>query len=267
VGPNGAGKSTLLRLLLGLIRPDHGEVHLFGHRVSGTDLLPGRLPVAGFVDRPRFWPYLTARRNLEVLSAVDGRPGAPTPDQVLEAVGLGHVADRRVRGWSTGMVQRLGIAAALLRRPELLVLDEPTEGLDPSGAADTLALVERLRAEGVAVLLSSHDMAEVDRHCDFVTVISGGRVRSEGPVELLRRQAPSGRHVLQTTDDAVAQELAIGRPIRVEATARGELVLEGSAEGVHAYICDLGRHDVAVVALTQEVAPLVALFHQLTACA
>jgi ABC-2 type transport system ATP-binding protein len=267
VGPNGAGKSTLLRLLLGLARPDRGEVRLFGHRVRGADLAQGLLPVAGFVDRPRFWPYLSARRTLEVLAAADGLVDAPAPDDVLEAVGLAPVAHRRVRGWSTGMVQRLGVAAALLRRPRLLVLDEPTEGLDPIGAADLLGLVDQLRAEGVAVLLSSHDMAEVDRHCDTVTVIAGGRVVREGSVEALRRDAPYGRHMLRTTDDDTAVALAAGRAVSLVANARGELLLEGSPAEVQAFICDLGRNDVAVVALQQEVAPLVALFHELTGVA
>ncbi|HEV2360689.1 MAG TPA: ATP-binding cassette domain-containing protein, partial [Acidimicrobiales bacterium] len=166
IGPNGAGKSTLLRILFGLVRPSAGRVRLFGreHGADGTaETLQG---VAGFVDRPRFYPFFSGRQNLEILSQVDGPQARTTIDEVLEWTGLEGAASRKVGGWSTGMLQRLGLAAALLRHPRLLLLDEPATGLDPAGARDLNTLIRTLSAEGVTVLLSSHDMAEMDEVCD-----------------------------------------------------------------------------------------------------
>ena len=267
LGPNGAGKSTLMRVLLGLVEPDAGRVQIFGRDVGGADELPTRLAVAGFVDRPRFWPFLTARRTLEVLARADGLDDAPGADEVLARVGLDEVADRRVRGWSTGMLQRLAVAAALLRRPRLLVLDEPTEGLDPLGTAALLALLEALRADGVAVLLSSHDMVEVDRLCDTVTVVHRGRVVRDAPLADLRASLPTTRHRLRTSDDDAAAGVAARHPVALAPTGRGDLVLDADPDALAAFVCDLGRHDVAVLALAEEEPPLVALFHQLTGAA
>ncbi len=135
LGPNGAGKSTLLRMLLGLVAPDSGDLQVMGGTPFGAGgALPG---VAGFVDAPRFYPYLSAAKNLDLLAALDGRRGRVSTttrvDDLLEQVGLGGRSREKVRGFSTGMRQRLGLAAVLLREPELLILDEPTSGLDPAG--------------------------------------------------------------------------------------------------------------------------------------
>ncbi|HZQ84023.1 MAG TPA: ABC transporter ATP-binding protein [Acidimicrobiales bacterium] len=264
LGPNGAGKSTLLRVLFGLVAPDAGTVALFGRdlREGTPEALAG---VAGFVDRPHFYPYLTARRTLELLGAVDGGTPEGAVDRVLAEVGLADVAHRRVGRWSTGMVQRLGIAAALLRRPQLLLVDEPTEGLDPGGARDVLALMRRLAADGVTVLLSSHDMAEVDTVCDSATILSRGRVASRGSLAELRRAAPLGRHHLVTSDDDAARGMAARHGVHVFAHAQRGLAVEAGPAEMHEFICDLGRHDVSVVVLEQELSPLTALFFELTA--
>src|SRR5207244_6101584 len=153
LGPNGAGKTTSLRMMLGLIRPTAGEVRLFGRDPQlGVAALEG---VSGFVEAPRFYPYLSGRANLELLAALDGDGAAGRIDEVLEIVDLRDRARDRVGGYSHGMGQRLGIAAALLRRPRLLLLDEPATGLDPAGMRDMRELIRRLAGQGMTVVLSS----------------------------------------------------------------------------------------------------------------
>ncbi len=166
LGPNGAGKTTLLRLLFGLIRADGGEI-----------TIDGRL--GGFVEDPTFYPYLSGRRNLQLLAALDGL-GAAAVEPLLERVGLSDRASERVAGYSTGMRQRLGIAAAMLHRPRVLALDEPTSGLDPAGIRDTTALLRELAADGVAVLVSSHLIGELEELCDSYTILRDGAVIWDG---------------------------------------------------------------------------------------
>ena len=179
--------------------------------------------------------------------------------------GVAEEADRKVGGWSTGMLQRLGIACALLRRPRLLLLDEPTEGLDPNGARDLIELVRDLASRGVTVLLSSHDMAEVDAVCDNATILRRGRVARQGSLDELRAAAPTGRHRLMTSDDESAVRLAGAHAVEVERRPRGGLSLRAGPRELHDYVCELGRRDVSVVLLEQELSPLSALFFELTA--
>src|SRR5436305_5556830 len=157
VGPNGAGKTTLLGLLLGLALADSGSLEILGSPVSRALAAPDG--VAGFVDGPGLYPSLTARQNLAALAALRGRDARTAGiDEVLDEVGLTDVADDRVRGFSLGMRQRLGLAAALLTTPRLLVLDEPTNGLDPAAKNQVQRVLARLAADGTAVVLSSHRM-------------------------------------------------------------------------------------------------------------
>ena len=214
LGPNGAGKTTTLRMALGLIMPTEGTVQLFGRDPirEGARALQG---VAGFVEAPRFYPYLSARKNLELLAALDGDGARGRIGEVLETVELSHRAEHRVGGYSHGMRQRLGIAASLLRRPRLLILDEPATGLDPAGMRDMRALIRRLADEGITVLLSSHQLPEVQELCDRVAIVNRGRVVYEGALADLRRQGGAG-YRLRTTDDARALE-APKRPGRCRA--------------------------------------------------
>jgi ABC-2 type transport system ATP-binding protein len=188
-------------MMLGLIQPTAGEVRLFG-RNPAADPVAALEGVAGFVEDPTFYPYLSGRANLELLAALDGG-GRDRVDEVLDLVELRGRAGDRVRAYSHGMRQRLGIAAALLRQPRLLVLDEPTTGLDPAGMRDMRSLVRRLAGEGITVLLSSHLMGEVEALCNRVAILAGGRVRYEGSIaEALERS--DGRHRLEATDPAAA---------------------------------------------------------------
>ncbi|MBV9819874.1 MAG: ABC transporter ATP-binding protein [Solirubrobacterales bacterium] len=264
LGPNGAGKTTLLRSLFGLVTPDAGTIELLGRRQVAGDrpVLEG---VAGFVEDPRFYPYLTARANLEVLALFDGGAAAPPIDAVLHRVGLGGRADDRVSGYSTGMRQRLGIAAALLRAPSLLLLDEPTSGLDPAGARDVAELVRSLSAAGVAVLLSSHQIGEVGSICDAFTVLSRGRVVWDGTAAQLRDQAPVSAFELATTDDGAARRLATEHPhVEILDGPDGRMRLTGAQAAVDAFVVALGREDVAVRRLELVMSPLEAMFFTLT---
>jgi ABC-2 type transport system ATP-binding protein len=266
LGPNGAGKTTLLRLLFGLLEPDAGEIELLGHPLGATETvsLDG---VAGFVEEPAFYPYLSGRVNLELLAELDRMPAARARvDEVLEQVGLAERGGDRVSGYSTGMRQRLGIAAALLRSPALLLLDEPTSGLDPAGVREVGALLRRLASEGTAVLLSSHLIGATENVCDSYTVLRRGQVVWSGSAAELREQAPGSAYRLRTSDDARARELA-GRHPGVELLRAGEgeeLRIAVAAGVLDPFVLELGRAGVAVRRLELLLSPLESMFFALT---
>jgi ABC-2 type transport system ATP-binding protein len=200
LGPNGAGKSTTIRMLLGLIRPTEGTVRLLGRdRAShGVRALDG---VAGFVDQPAFYPYLSARDNLRLLARLDGTADPPI-DRVLETVEMTRRAGDRVGTFSTGMRQRLAIAAALLREPELLILDEPTTGLDPVGVREVRDLIRQLAATGITIFLSSHLLSEVEQLCNRVAIVARGTVVAEG--DLTELAEADGLYTVRVTDRPAA---------------------------------------------------------------
>jgi ABC-2 type transport system ATP-binding protein len=209
LGPNGAGKTTSLRMMLGLIRPSEGSVRLFGRDpMQSVKALEG---VAGFVEAPTFYPYISARRNLELLAAFDGDGARERIDQALDTVELTDRAKDRVGGFSHGMRQRLGIAAALLRDPKLLLLDEPATGLDPAGMRDMRRLIRRLAGQGMTVLLSSHLLAEVEEVCNRVAIVRQGRIVYEGEIATLKRGAGTS-YRLETTDDERALAVCRAQP-------------------------------------------------------
>jgi ABC-2 type transport system ATP-binding protein len=264
LGPNGAGKTTTLRMALGLIVPTEGTVELFGRDPmrAGAHALEG---VAGFVEEPRFYPYLSARKNLELLAALDGIGASEhIIAEVLQIVELSPRAEHKIRGYSHGMRQRLGIAAALLRRPRLLILDEPATGLDPAGMRDMRTLIRRLAEEGITVLLSSHQLPEVQELCDRVAIVDSGRVVYEGALSDLRRQGGAG-YRLRTSDDARALEVLCAQP-GIEHASGGEhgLGFQAQEQDVGALSLALARAGVGILALTPELATLEDLFFRLT---
>src|SRR5215468_10692266 len=181
VGPNGAGKTTLLGLLLGLAVADSGSLEILGAPIGRA--LAGPDGVAGFVDGPGLYPSLTARRNLAALANLRGLDARTAGiDEALTQVGLFDLADDRVRGFSLGMRQRLGLAAALLADPRLLLLDEPANGLDPAGVAWLRGLLRDLACQGRTIVVASHGLAEVAQTVDHVVILSGGRLRFAGPL-------------------------------------------------------------------------------------
>jgi ABC-2 type transport system ATP-binding protein len=182
IGPNGAGKTTTLRMLLGLVRPSAGDGRVFGLPLdSPASYLPR---VGALIESPAFYPGLSGARNLAVQATLGGHPLARVP-LVLDRVGLADRGGDRYRTYSLGMKQRLGIAGALLGDPNLLILDEPTNGLDPAGIRDMRALVRSLAQDGPTVLISSHLLAEVQQVCDWLVVIEHGRLVFQGPTARL----------------------------------------------------------------------------------
>jgi ABC-2 type transport system ATP-binding protein len=264
LGPNGAGKTTLLRMLFGLIAPDAGEVELFGRPLQPDQ--PTALDgTAGFVESPAFYPYLSGRANLELLAELDGADAAARIDDALEQVRLSERAADRVSGYSTGMRQRLGIAASLLRAPRLLLLDEPSSGLDPAGVRDVWALVRQLARDGAAVLLSSHQIVEVQGVCDSFTVLRLGRAVWSGTAAQLREHAPAVEYRLITSDDAAALALAREHDgVRATPGPEGGLRVQAHPEHLDPFVVALGARGVAIRALEVAVGPLEAMFFALT---
>ncbi|WP_375432637.1 ABC transporter ATP-binding protein [uncultured Friedmanniella sp.] len=269
VGPNGAGKSTLLGLLLGLAVADRGQLDLLGARVGRRLATPDG--VAGFVDGPGLYPALTPRQNLAALASLRGR-GAENVGPALAQVGLSDVADDRVRGFSLGMRQRLGLAAAILTRPRLLVLDEPANGLDPAGSRHVHRVIAQLAATGTAVVLSSHRMDDLAALCSEVTILATGRVVFSGPVEKLAAESGTLDYALRSTDPATARRLAAKTPgIRLspedDHSGRGDtdlLVVRGPVPALDDLVARLVGAGVAIRELRPVVAPLEAAFLALT---
>jgi ABC-2 type transport system ATP-binding protein len=242
LGPNGAGKTTTLRVLMGLTMPTQGEVLVFGHRlVPGSPVL-SRL--GALVEGPGFLPHLTGEQNLRAYWSATGRPWADARfDEAVEIAGLGDSIHRRTGAYSHGMRQRLAIAQAMLGLPELLVLDEPTDGLDPPQIAEMRRVLKRYATDGRAVLVSSHLLAEVEQTCTHAVVVNKGRIVASGPVDDIVGDSPSVQ--LDVTDTGTATEVLErigvrsvtpgetgGLIVDMNGTARSEMVAELVRAGV-----------------------------------
>nr|WP_222836792.1 ABC transporter ATP-binding protein [Cellulomonas flavigena] len=229
LGPNGSGKTTTIRMLLGLVTPTAGEVHLLGEPMprSAARVLPR---VGALVEGPAFQPYLSGRANLARLDAVDAsadpRTARTRADAALDRVGLGAAADKRYRQYSLGMKQRLGLAAALLRPRDLLVLDEPTNGLDPQGTREVRHLVRELADGGTTVLVSSHLLAEIEQVCTHVGIMGAGRLLLQGPRAALTARRGSQVVVRTAAADAPAALAELRRLGLADATA-GRTLADG----------------------------------------
>jgi ABC-2 type transport system ATP-binding protein len=223
LGPNGSGKTTLVRMLLGLVYATAGEIEVLGKPVPKrvAEVLP---EVGALVEGPAAYPHLSGRRNLALLDAAGRGGGRRTRrrriGEALEQVGLGGVDQRPVKAYSLGMRQRLGLAGALLRRPRLLILDEPTNGLDPQGIKEIRELLVALNAGGTTVFLSSHLLAEVEQLCTRVGVVDRGRLVLEEDLATLR--AATGRVLVGTPDPAAAAAVLDGQ---LEARVGDRLVI------------------------------------------
>jgi ABC-2 type transport system ATP-binding protein len=208
LGPNGSGKTTTIRCLLGLTRPTAGTCRLLGRAVpAALHEVAGR--VGAIVEQPALFPTMSARRNLEILARIEGI-GPTTVATTLERVGLGERADELVKTYSLGMRQRLALGAALLKDPEVLLLDEPANGLDPSGIREIRTLMRGLGDEGRTVFVSSHHLAEIEHTCDAVAILNGGRCIAAGSVQdvLHSRQAP--QMVVAVHNMVAAAEVLLG---------------------------------------------------------
>ena len=218
LGPNGSGKTTTVRMLLGLVFATSGRIEVLGRPMpkAAREVLP---QVGSLVEGPAFYPHLSGRANLTLFDAAGPHPspGRPPPgprrrrvDEALARVGLDRVGRRPVKAWSTGMRQRLGLAAALLRAPRLLVLDEPTNGLDPHGMREVRDLLVELVAGGTTVFLSSHLLAEIELVCTRAAIVDRGRLVAQDRVEALL--GPTGRVLVTTPDVGAAADLAAALP-------------------------------------------------------
>jgi lantibiotic transport system ATP-binding protein len=209
LGANGAGKTTTLRLLLGLLARQSGEIRLFGQRLE-DDRIGILRRVGAMIESPSFYDHLTAAENLRLLQIVHRCPRRRI-DEALALVGLGQTGRKRTAYFSLGMKQRLGIAVALLNDPELLILDEPTNGLDPNGIVEVRTLLQRLNRErGLTLLVSSHLLAEIEKLATHVCVLDRGRLVFQGPMQVLRERQHQARGIVLRTgdDDATAVLLA-----------------------------------------------------------
>ncbi|MET1065471.1 MAG: ATP-binding cassette domain-containing protein [Arthrobacter sp.] len=231
LGPNGSGKTTTIRLLLGLAAASSGSVRLLGHEMPGQlhDVLPR---VGALVEGPAFYPFLSGAANLHRFDAADSHVPATTRRMrvrsALERVGLAHAADKKVRAYSLGMKQRLGIANALLAPRELLVLDEPTNGLDPQGTREVRSLVRSLAADGATVFVSSHLLAEVEQICTHAAIMSGGRLVAQGTLAELRQDGQARIRVL-TPDAGPAAEVFARLGLSATVNGSGAAGAAGSA--------------------------------------
>ncbi|MDP9823613.1 ABC transporter ATP-binding protein [Nocardioides massiliensis] len=262
LGPNGSGKTTTIRMLLGLSRATRGQMALFGETV------PDRLPqvlqrVGAVVENPKFTPTFTGRRNLQLLARTAGVSSRQV-DAAIERVGLRGREHERFGGYSLGMKQRLAIAATLLRDPELLILDEPTNGLDPAGIRDIRDMIRDLGNDGVTVLISSHILAEVQQVCDSVSIIGRGRLLASGRVaDLLAGSAASVR--VGVTDPARAAEVLAAAGFGVRREGEGLLVELATPTDDPARITRLlAGHEMWVHELSRQTADLESFFLDLT---
>ncbi len=208
VGPNGAGKTTTIRMLLSLIRPTEGEVEVFGTPVRRSTAYLSR--VGAMIEGPAFYPTLSGRRNLEILAALGGISAARI-DSLLEQVGLQGREGDPVKSYSLGMRQRLGIAASLLPDPTLLILDEPTNGLDPAGIVEIRELLYRLKDQGVTILVSSHLLSEVEQMADWIILLNHGRLVHQGWIDALLEQRTGTLVVRAASREDVQIVAAIAR--------------------------------------------------------
>jgi ABC-type multidrug transport system ATPase subunit len=209
LGPNGSGKTTTIRMLMGLAEATSGDIELLGQEIPKS--LEAALPKVGaLVEGPAFYPFMSGRNNLLRIDAADrfsdGSTRAARVDAALERVGLTNAAKKKVHAYSLGMKQRLGLANALLKPREILVLDEPTNGLDPQGTREVRNLIRSLADDGITIFVSSHLLSEIEMLCSHVAVMSAGKIVAQGSIEDLRNEEPT-RLVMRTSDTDKALEL------------------------------------------------------------
>lgn len=263
LGPNGSGKTTSIRMLLGLIRADSGSMRIFGEEVP--DHLPGVIGrIGAIVEQPKFFPTFTARKNLDLLAGAIGAPAAAV-GKVLDDVGLADRGKDRYKTYSLGMKQRLAIAATLLKDPDLLIFDEPTNGLDPAGIREIRTTMRGLAERGKTVLVSSHILAEVEQVADTVSIIGHGRLLASGTVaDLIRGGAHAATQVRVGVSDlpgALRILTEAGLAVRLDGR---QLVVDGADDPAD-ITRRLAHHELYVDELVPVRAGLESIFLQLTA--
>jgi len=266
LGPNGSGKSTLVRMLLGLVYATSGEISVLGHRVpnQASRVLP---EIGALIEDPAAYPHLSGRANLRLLDAAGPRGERRTRrrrvDDALEQVGLSGIDRRPVRAYSLGMRQRLGLAAALVRRPRLLILDEPTNGLDPQGTREVRALIREIAADGTTVFVSSHLLAEVEQICSHVGVMRAGELVFQGTLEQMRGRG-AARILVRTAEPELAAQV-LGRLGLADVAVDGrEVTAQLGSQAPETVCAELVHAGVPVAGLDTPRASLEDLFVELT---
>ncbi len=262
LGPNGAGKTTTIRMLLGLMKPTSGSIQVFQQ-----DLKKSRISilskVGSLVENPSYYPHLTARENLEAWRKILGAPKSRITD-VLAIVRLSDVANKKVKGFSLGMKQRLGIAAALLNNPELLILDEPTNGLDPSGIIEIRELIKELpQSHGMTVLISSHLLSEIDQLATTVGVLTKGKLIFQDSIEAMRKLAKQNIS-LRVSDQEEAHRLLLAKGIQTDYQKDRLILSEFTDEEIANAIQFLVQKQIAIYRVEEEKRSLEDIFLQMT---
>ena len=268
LGPNGAGKTTTIRILAGLLWPTRGTSRIFGEPVApGAPVLQR---VGALIERPAFYPYLSALENLRVFGTAHGLGSdvlVARAGESLDRVGLAAVAKRKAGGFSTGMRQRLALATALIGRPELVILDEPTNGLDPNGVVDVRELIARLAADGTTVFLSSHVLPEVEQLCDRVAILNAGQIVAEGPTGDLLGAGERLYVRFDTADEAAAAAGVLGviaSPGPSAGQPAAALIVDAPAADASAINRRLGAAGLYPAELALRRQSLEAVFRELT---
>ena len=261
LGPNGAGKTTTLGMALGLVHPSAGEVTVLGERVTPNNTRVLR-NVGALLGAPAFVPYLSAWDNIELVSRLTPGVDKKRINEVIDLVGLTDSAKRKVGKFSTGMKQRVGLAMALVHRPRFVILDEPTNGLDPAGMREIRQLLRTLAENGTSVLLSSHLLNEVQQVCDRIAVLNWGRVVAQGRVEdLLNGQKPSVRLTVPDTGNAVRAFESLSGVENVQASGNTLIVTGVTSQTVMNHLLE---HHIIPTEITAQKSDLESLFMDLT---
>jgi len=262
LGPNGAGKTTTIRMLLGLARPSKGSIHMFGKDIRKEKLAILR-KVGSLVEYPSYYGHLTARENLEAVRVLLDVPKSRI-DEVLSIVRLTKDAKRPVKGFSLGMKQRLGIATALLGNPELLILDEPTNGLDPSGILEMRELIKSMPKEhGITIVVSSHLLSEIDQMATQVGIITKGRIIFQDSIQKLREQASSSIK-LTVNDVEAAWKTLLSNGYTTDLVQNNIYIDHGTDDQVAAIVKSLVEHDFSIYRVEEQKKSLEEIFLELT---
>ena len=265
LGPNGSGKTTLMSMLLGLVRPTAGGFTLFGNSPEHGGLDKELHRIGALIETPTFYPYLSGRNNLAYFQGISGRGDAAELDSLLEQVGLGDRGGDKFQTYSLGMKQRLGLAYTLLGDPELLVLDEPTNGMDPAGMAEVRDLIRGLAREDRTVILSSHLLNEVEQVCDSVAILSHGKLIAQGDVAELLQERGKPQVRLRTTDNSRAREILKALAwVEGVSTENGYLIAGVEAERSWEITAALSRNEVYIAEMAPSQISLEQFFLDVT---
>lgn len=269
LGPNGSGKTTAIRVLLGLSRANSGKAELLGAPVGSRGFKGAVSQTGSLIEGPALYGRATARQNMRIQAGARGlSPGQAGIDGLLDLVGLADRANTNARGFSLGMKQRLGLAIALIGNPKLVILDEPTNGLDPSGIVEIRELITRLPQSGITVLVSSHLLSEVQLMCDRATIINHGSVVADGTMDEILRQAggAEGGFTIRVAPDEIQRAIGIlqGMGLSAAEAAGGQLAVQGPIDDGSQISCVLAGSGIYVSELWQNVPDLERVFMSLT---